>query len=71
MDAAVAEAATLRSERLDRLPKLTLVTVSRRPIPQQRARESHQSARPTLGYLPVFARNAFRCACGLTAFPER
>ena len=39
VDAAIAEAATLRSERLDRLAKPTLVTVTGRPIPQHRARE--------------------------------
>jgi len=41
VDAAVAEPATLRSDRLDRLAKPTLVTVTGRPVPQHRAREPH------------------------------
>jgi hypothetical protein len=41
VDAAVAEPATLRSDRLDRLAKPTLVTVTGRTIPQHRAREPY------------------------------
>jgi hypothetical protein len=41
VDASVAEQATLRSDRLDRLVKPTLVTVTGRPIPRHRAREPH------------------------------